>query len=408
MITLSDKIVRLNQPDFYHEGSAPIYARLREEAPVFRYETGGFWVLTKYDDIKYVSQSPDLFSSASGMLITDVLNKSDVLEQMFIEGVEPFVTADPPRHTELRKLITFAFARSRIMNMSDKIQEIVNDYVARISSDKEIDVVSKLSIPIPIKVIQLFLGLEDLSIEKTLQWSDDVFEMGTDLTKEEYAEIASRLGEMFAYFNEQIEIRRKEPRDDVITKLLSSELDNKSLSNAMAVMYLQTVMVAGNETTRNLFSVGIRLFADHPDQYQRLLDDPSLLKSACEEILRYGGPVIGFMRTATRDTEIRGVNIKEGDHVYMLYGAANRDPEIFEDPESFDIARFRKPFPGHLAFGFAQHVCMGSALARLEMVMLLEKLTAKFSRFELCGEPGRPKSLIGQGYTSLPIKFHTH
>ena len=408
MITLSDKIVRLNQPDFYHEGSAPIYARLREEAPVFRYETGGFWVLTKYDDIKYVSQSPDLFSSASGMLITDVLHKSDVLEQMFIEGVEPFVTADPPRHTELRKLITFAFARSRIMNMSDKIQEIVNDYVARISSDKEIDVVSELSIPIPIKVIQLFLGLEDLSIEKTLQWSDDVFEMGTDLTKEEYAEIASRLGEMFAYFNEQIEIRRKEPRDDVITKLLSSELDNKSLSNAMAVMYLQTVMVAGNETTRNLFSVGIRLFADHPDQYQRLLDDPSLLKSACEEILRYGGPVIGFMRTATRDTEIRGVNIKEGDHVYMLYGAANRDPDIFEDPESFDIARFRKPFPGHLAFGFAQHVCMGSALARLEMVMLLEKLTAKFSRFELCGEPGRPKSLIGQGYTSLPIKFHTH
>ena len=408
MSDLTDEIVRLNKPDFYHGDTGPIYSQLRDKAPVFWYETGGFWLLTKYEDIKHVSQSPDLFSSASGMLITDVLHKSDVLEQMFIEGVEPFVTADPPRHTELRKLITFAFARSRIMGMSDQISEIINEHVDRIVSNTKIDVVSDLSIPIPIRVIQLFLGLDDLSIEKTLQWSDDVFEMGTDLTKEEYAEIAGRLGEMFAYFNEQIEIRKKEPRDDVITKLLESELDNKILSNAMAVMYLQTVMVAGNETTRNLFSVGIRLFADYPDQYKRLQNDPSLFKSACEEILRFGGPVIGFMRTATRDTEIRGVKIKKGDHVYMLYGAANRDPDIFDDPETFDIARFRKPFPGHLAFGFAQHVCMGSALARLEMVTLLEKLTTKFSRFELCGTPGRPNSLIGQGYTSLPIKFHTH
>ena len=408
MPELNDDLVRLNEPSFYHGDPHSVYEQMRREAPLYWYDRGGFWVATRYDDIQHVSKATDLFSIESGVLITDVLNGLDAVNTMFPDGVENFFTADPPRHAELRKIVTFAFSRRRILDMTDQIEDIVNARLASIEPGIECEIVSNVSIPIPIEVIQAFMDLDDMPIDDAFRWSEAVFKMGSDLSEAEYKEIGASLEGMFAYFNGIVEARRKEPKDDFIGRLTESELDGKKLVNMMVEVYCQTIMVAGNETTRNGISAAIKLFADHPDQYQRLLDDETLIDSAVEEILRYHNPTLGFMRTAKCDTEIRDTKISEGQHVYMIYGAGNRDPDVFPDPDTFDIGRFRKPFPMHITFGFAEHVCMGSALARLEMRTLLMALRAKFSKIEVVGEPERPQSLLGNGFVTLPTRFTAH
>ena len=408
MPALSDDLVRLNEPSFYHDNPHPVYEQMRREAPLYWYERGGFWVATRYDDIKYISKSTDLFSIESGMLITDVLNGMDALNTMFPDGVENFVTADPPRHAQLRGLVNFAFSRRRVLGMQGKIDEVLKQYLDPIEPGKTVEFVSNVSIPVPIEVIQAFMDLDDMPVDDAVQWSEAVFKMGNDLTEEQYKEIGASLKGMFEYFDAIVESRRREPKDDFIGRLVDSELDGKKLINMMVEVYCQVILVAGNETTRNGISAAVKLFSDHPDQYQRLLDDETLIDSAVEEILRYHNPTLGFMRTAICDTEIRDTKIAEGQHVYMIYGAGNRDPEVFPDPDVFDIARFRKPFPMHLTFGFAEHVCMGSALARLEIRALLKEMRARYSKMEVVGEIKRPDSLLGNGFVTLPVRFTAH
>jgi cytochrome P450 len=405
MPALSDDLVRLNEPSFYHGNPHIVYEQMRREAPLYWYERGGFWVATRYDDIQHVSKATDLFSVESGVLITDVLNGMDAVSTMFPDGVENFFTADPPRHAELRSIVQFAFSRRRVLGMHDRIEEIVDAYLAPIQPGTEFEFVSGVSIPVPIEVIQAFMDLDDMPIDDAFRWSEAIFKMGSDLSEAEYKEIGASLEGMFAYFNAIVESRRSEPKDDFIGRLTASELDGKKLVNMMVEVYCQVILVAGNETTRNGISAAVKLFSDHPDQYQRLLDDETLIDSAVEEVLRYHNPTLGFMRTAKCDTEIRDTKISAGQHVYMIYGAGNRDPDVFPDPDVFDIGRFRKPFPMHITFGFAEHVCMGSALARLEMRIVLKALRSRFSKIEVVGEPERPQSLLGNGFVTMPARF---
>lgn len=409
MTALNKDQVQLGESNFYHNDPYPIYAQMRQESPVYWYEPGGFWVLTRYEDIKIVSSAPEVFSSANGVIITDVLNKSDILSKMFPDQVENFFTSDPPRHHELKKLISYVFSRKRIMGMQDRIVSVVEEYVDKIEPGSVIDFMSTAAVAIPIKVIQEFMDLDDLSVEKAKYWSDEVFKMGSDLPEEEFQLIMGRVQEMFEYFGEKIAARKKEPKDDMIGRLVESELDGEDLSVMMAEMFCQTILVAGNETTRNGLAATVRLFADHPEQYQRLVESPELMDFAVEEVLRYHTPTIGFTRMALEDSEVGGQKISKGQHVYMIYGAANRDPAAFERPEEFDISRFhKKRFPMHLTFGYAEHACMGSALARLEMKLFLQELVKRFSRLEIVGEPERPDSILGNGYVSLPVKFTAH
>lgn len=405
---LNDDLVKLNEPSFYHGNPHVVYEIMRREAPVYWYDTGGFWAITRYDDIKHISKETDLFSTESGTLITDVLSGLNAVETMYPDGVENFFTSDPPRHAQLRSLLSFAFSRRRVLGMQRQIEQLVKTYLDRIEVGCEIEFVSKVSIPLPIEVIQLFMDLEGMPIDDAYHWSEAVFKMGSNLSEAEYKEVGASLQGMVDYFDRIVEARRKEPEDDFIGRLVESEVDNKKINNMMVEMYCQTILVAGNETTRNGISATVKLFSDHPDQFQRLLDDETLIDSAVEEVLRYHNPVLGFMRTAKCDTEIQGTKIAEGEHVYMLYGAGNRDPEVFPDPDAFDIGRFRKPFPMHVTFGFAQHVCIGSALARLEMRILLKELRVRFSRIEVVAKPERPQSLLGNGFVTMPTRFSSH
>jgi cytochrome P450 len=405
MPDLTDAMVRLNDPKFYHDNPHPVYAEMRESAPLYWYETGGFWAATTYEDIQYISKETEIFSSASGVLITDVLNNVDAVTTMFPEGVENFFIADAPRHGELRGLVNFAFQRKRITQLEGTIAAIVERYLDQIQPNTSVDVVSQLSVPVPIEVIAAFLDLKELSVEDAFGWSEAVFKMGADLTEAEYLEIGASLEGMFQFFQRVIDDRKASATSDFVGILLETELDGKKLVDLMVALYCQLLMVAGNETTRTAISAAVKLFADYPAQYQKLLEDETLVDSAVEEILRFHNPTLGFMRTAVTDTVIRDQAIAAGDRIYMIYGAANRDPAVFEKPEEFDIGRFRKPFPMHLTFGFGEHICMGAALARLELRIILGQLRKRFSGFEVTGNPQRLSSLLGNGWEKLSVKF---
>ena len=408
MLIVDDDDVRLGDPDFYQGNPHPIYEKMREQSPLYWYKPNGFWVATRYDDIQYISKASDRFSVESGVLLTDILQGIDAVSTMYPDGVENFFTSDPPRHNELRKLVTFAFSRQRIQSMQGRVSKLVSEYIQQITPGDEIEFVSRVSVPLPIAVIAEFMDLEDLSIDDAFRWSEAIFKMGSDVSEGELKEIATSLEDMVSYFSKIIEARCSHPKDDFIGRLVASELDEKQLVSMMVVVFCQTIMVAGNETTRNGISAAVKLFADYPDQYQCLLEDETLIDSAVEEILRFHNPTIGFMRTATCDTEIRDTKISTGEHVYLIYGAGNRDPAVFKNPHVFDINRFRTPFPMHLTFGFGEHVCMGSALARLETRTVLRQLRDRFSNIQLTAAPRRPQSLLGNGFVTLPVVFTGH
>lgn len=404
-MTLTDTDVRITSRDFYFDDPHATYRRLREESPVFWHEGGGFWALTRYADIEQVSKDAESFSVASGVLLTDVLKEHDYLSKMFPEGSENFSVVDPPRHGELRHILNFAFTRTRINSFEPKIRQLVTQCLDAIGDGETVDVVQALSIPVTANVIKAFIDCEDMTVKQVVEWSDDVFRMGSDISMEELKETVERIKPMFSFFMNKVEEHRKNPKDDFIGKLIDAELDDAKLTTMMIEVYLQTVMVAGNETTRNGFSASIRMFADFPNQYARLRDRPELVPSAVEEILRYHNPTIGFLRTATRDTEVGGQKIAKGEKVYLIYGAANRDPAIFPDSEKFDITRFVDTTKTHLTFGRGPHICIGMALARLEMRILLEELIKRFCGFDLSGNPVYPDTLLGNGYLRLPARF---
>ncbi|KCZ94210.1 cytochrome P450 [Hyphomonas johnsonii] len=403
---LNDSTVSLTDKEFYFDDPFPTYREMRTSAPVYWHAGAECWVLTRYQDIEAVSKNAQTYSVGSGLLLSDLLKKHDYLSRMFPDGVETVSLADPPRHTLLRRVMNWAFARSRVDSFAPTVRDLTARCLDAVAAKGEAEVVHEVSVPVTAGVVRAFIDCEDMTIDQVLQWSDAVFRMGSDISLDEMQKTVASIQPMFEYFIAKAEERRANPKDDFIGHLVSYELDGATLSSLMVETYLQTVMVAGNETTRNAFTATIRLFAEHPEQYQRLRDNPDLVNSAVEEILRFHSPVLGFVRTATEDTQLGETRIARGEHVYMLYGAANRDPDVFEDPETFDIARFLDTQKTHLAFGRGPHICIGMAVARLELRTLLEELIARFSGFELLGKPERPDTLLGNGYTALNAKFH--
>lgn len=404
-MTLTDAQIRVTEPDFYFDDPHATYKKMREQAPVYWHQEGGFWILTRFADIEQVSKDAESFSVATGVILTDVLKDHDYLSQMFPEGSENFSVLDPPRHGQLRHLLNFAFTRKRINSFEPRIHQLVSECLDGIANGDVVEVVSGLSIPVTASVIKAFIDCDDMTVEQVVEWSDDVFRMGSDISLDELNETVERIKPMFDFFMQKVEQHRKAPQDDFIGRLIESELDNAKLTTMMIEVFLQTVMVAGNETTRNGFSASLRLFADHPNQYELLRKEPELAQSAVEEILRYHNPTIGFLRTAKKDTDVGGQVIAKGERVYLVYGAANRDPTVFPDPDRFDITRFVDNTKTHLTFGRGPHICIGMALARLEMRILLQELVARFTGLELAGEPVRPDTLLGNGYTALPMRF---
>jgi cholest-4-en-3-one 26-monooxygenase len=386
---------------------------LRANAPVFRHEEPdggpGFWVITKYDDVVAVNRNAKSFSSdqkKGGVVGLEEIINTEANNPFAAAEDAPslMLTMDPPEHTRYRKLVNKGFTPRMINALEQQIREttarIVDEAVAKGETDFVIDVAAEL----PLQVIADLLGVPQEDRHNLFTWSNQMIAGGDD---PEYLVTQDDLGGayvgMFMYAQQLADKRKAEPKDDIVTVLLNAEVDGHSLSEMDFNMFFLLLAVAGNETTRNAISHGMNAFLEHPDEYRALVDDPSLVNSATEEVLRWASPVMYFRRNATEDIELHGQQIKQGDKVSIWYASANRDEDHFEDPFRFDIRRTPNE---HIAFGGGgPHFCLGASLARMEIRVLLEELSARAPKVRALGPPDRLRSNFIGGIKHLPVEL---
>jgi cytochrome P450 len=385
----------LDDRDFYLGDVDAVYRRLRAEAPVYWCASGGFWALTKHADVDHVSRSPRLFCSGQGVLVKDPMR----------DGTMPatppsIIYMDPPAHVRYRRLVSRAFTPRMVRGLEPRIRLLARETLDVIRPGEPVDFVEHVAVPLPLLVIAEMLGVPAADRARFKEWSD-VMIAGADIG------VAATIGavqELFAYFLTTLEARRQAPRDDLVSALAHAEVDGERLADDEVLMFCLTLLVAGNETTRNLISGGARALIDFPAERRRLTADRGLLPTAVAEMLRWVTPVRAFARTATEDTTIRGQPIAAGDYLVLLYPSANRDEEVWgETADRFDVGRLRDP--GHLAFGIGQHSCLGANLALLEAEVLFDELLRRFPRFTLAGEVEPLRSTVMNGIVRMPVVF---
>ncbi|MGO8873726.1 MAG: cytochrome P450 [Acidimicrobiales bacterium] len=387
----------LLDPQFYAGDPFPLYARLRAEAPIARNDTGGFWVVSRHADVVAVSRDPETFCSGKGILTMEIGAEYATPPTM--------MHTDPPDHTRYRNLVQPGFRPKFMRALEDGVRERTRVLVDRIEPGIPVDVVSELAVPLPLQVISDLLGVPEKEWPRFFRWSEAVIPGATDWPEEERTALS---GEMVEYLLAAAADRRAHPVDDIISELGAAEVDGDRLTDAELGMFLVQLLVAGNETTRNMMSGGLVGFAEEPGQWASLRSRAESATAravplAIEEMLRWTTPVVAFMRTTTRQTELAGQHLEADEPVLMLYASANRDEAVFgPGAGSFDAARDPNP---HVAFGFGPHFCIGAVLARLEGRILVEELLARFGSVELAGPVVRTASPVIAGVRTAPMVF---
>lgn len=405
--------VDVASPRVYAEGVPhETLAALRTNDPVHWHpwpgNRGGFWLLTKHADVLEVGKDPGAFSSQAGHIALED-REPDALAAR-----QSLIETDPPAHTRLRKLVSYAFTRSKVREYEEYTRSIAQDLLDRAIAQGEFDFVTEISEPLPITVLISILGLPkedgpyliDLTSEMAASTDPDYVpdpdKYPTDVDPRLLPFGSPAAWHVFEYGRKMGEERRKRPTDDLVSRLVHAEVDGERLTDVEYSNFFELFIFAGNETTRTGISQGILALMEHPDELDRLEADQSLMPTAVDEILRYGTPIIYFRRTAMRDTEIQGVPIRAGDRVALWYVSANFDEEVFADPYRLDLGRQPNP---HVTFGRGgPHFCLGSFLARLEIRILLEEILARKVRFELTGRPVRLSSNFINGFKSIPVR----
>jgi len=372
---------------------------LRAEAPVyFHPETNGagFWCITRADDLHTVSQAWEVFSSEWGITLHEAESEEQLEQQRMM-----MLMMDPPRHTRLRLLVNKGFTPRMVERLHERVREVTRDIVDDIAARGECDFVVDVAAELPLQVIAEIMGVPHEDRHQLFTWSNQM--IGSE--DPEYAvsaEVAqTAMIDMFGYANELATYKRANPSDDIISVLLQAEVDGERLEEFDILMFCMSLLVAGNETTRNLVSHGVHALSTRPAELAALVADRSLVPRAVEEMLRWGTPIAGFLRTATREVEAFGARFAEGDQVLMVYAAANRDPAVFgDDAEEFRVSRDAS---GHVAFGFGEHFCLGAVLARMEARIAFEEILARFARIEPAGPIERLSSNVMRGVVRLPV-----
>ncbi|MBW1882574.1 MAG: cytochrome P450 [Deltaproteobacteria bacterium] len=372
---------------------------LRENDPIFWSEETGLWIITQYAHGEFVSKHQEIFTSEFG-----IRPGSDTMAGLIDEA--------EPRHGVLRNMINRGFSPRMVKKLEVTFRQITAEAIDKVADKGECDFVESISVPLPILLIAEMIGIPRQDHEQFHQWSDDLIASDGNHDK---PEIMARAGQAFLeygqYVTELIEEKRRNPQDDLMSiltgakddGLLTRQFDNEALVEAQSanstqlandelIMLLVVLMVAGNETTRNGISGGMQLLIENPDQRQKLIDDPSLLPSAVEEMVRVATPVRTMGRTLTRDYELGGKQMKKGQEVCLAYPSMNRDAEIYEDPEAFRVERN----PQHLGFGIGSHFCLGANLARMEMRVAFEQALQRMPdmAYTRGGPEFRPSSLV--------------
>jgi cytochrome P450 len=355
------------------------YEAMHAEQPVYQVPGAGFFVISRYDDIKQVSADVASFSSNSGPGVATAgsAQPDEELRAIVSEGypsVHTLLSADPPDHARYRGLVNKAFSARRVASMEGSIRAIATELADGFRAKGSVELIHEFAAPLPLTVIADALGVPRSDLWTFKRWSDDaVAPLSGFLTRERQLECARSLVEFQQYFAAKLDERRAHPEDDLLTDLINSRLDGETpLNTAEMLSILQQILVAGNETTTNLIASGLMLLCAHPGQMAAVRADPALIPNLVEEALRVESPVQGLFRRAKVDTEVGGVRIPAGSAVVLMYGAANRDASTFTCPAEFDVARENSRT--HLAFGHGIHFCLGSALARMEGAVAFETL----------------------------------
>ncbi|WP_420832320.1 cytochrome P450 [Paenibacillus humicola] len=342
-----------------------ILSELRRKGPVRYDEARACWVVLAYDEVHRVLKDPKTFSSIRGTA-----------------AGQNILFMDPPRHTQMRDLVNKAFTPRAIQELAPRIQSIAEELLDRVDGD-EMDMVHDFAAPLPVIVIAELLGAPAEDRDDFKRWSDALVESAEDLTDEAFrALIENRkrtFEELFVYFKSILEVRAAVPRNDLISALLAAEIDGIKLTEQEIISFCILLLAAGNETTTNLITNGVRILTEQPALQDELRRTPEAIPGFNEEVLRYYPPVIAIGRVAAQDTELGTHQIKAGEQVVSMVGAANRDESKFPEPDRFDM--HRKPNP-HLSFGFGIHFCLGAPLARLEAQIAMQALLRRYSRLE--------------------------
>ncbi|MBI4934660.1 MAG: cytochrome P450 [Actinobacteria bacterium] len=405
-------------PDSYADGFPhATFQRLRDEAPVSwwpEHDGGkGFWAVTRYEDLLYVSQHVELFSSAQGITLEEIEGEDFHLRRNMLEY-------DPPEHTRYRRLVSKPFSRREVYGYEDGIRQLARDVVidAQGLGDR-FDYVDRVAKQLPMKMLGRLLGVPDSDGDWLVEQGDALLgNLDPEMTKhpvgltdtDEFKHIPFRSPaalELYRYAEHQAELRRGCPMDDVITKLLSPTIDGECLTELQFKNLFVLMVSAGNDTTRYTMAGGIKALAEHPEQFaevrQACIDgDAQVVERAVEEVLRWTSVTMHFRRTATQDVELNGQQIKQGDKVVVWFSSADYDDRQFADPYTFDIHRWPND---HVAFNLrSPHLCLGAQLARMELKVLFEELLPRITSVEIDGPIERLRSNFICGMKRLPVR----
>jgi cholest-4-en-3-one 26-monooxygenase len=380
-----------------HDG----FRLLRTEAPVhFHKEPGGrgFWALTRFADVLAVSKNPATFSSrVGGTNIPDYAASDLSVIQMMM------INMDPPQHGKFRRLARMGFTPRMVSRIEPAVRRAATEIIDRIIEKGECDFVRSISAELPLMVLCDILGVAQSDRGKLFDWSNRLIGFDDPEFQTSLADGKMAAAEVWMYATQLAMMRQASPPDaDLVSALVHAQVDGEKLTEMEISSFFLLLSVAGNETTRNLISGGMMTLLENPAERARLIADPSLIPSAVEEMLRWISPVMHFRRTATKDVELHGQQIKEGDKVVLYYISANRDEEVFPEAHRFDVGRTPND---HLAFGAGEHFCLGSILARVEIRIMFEELLRRLPDLELAGNVRRLRSNFINGWKEIPVKF---
>ena len=390
-------------PDVYVDAPPhEAFAELRRTDPVHWTDLGdgtGCWAVLKHDDVAYVARHPTLFSASKGGVVLEDLSEEQ-LEMMR----HMLLAMDPPGHADYRRPLVPHFSASTIRTLEQRVRVVCRAILAETGG--EVEFVHDVCARLPSQVVGDLMGIPPDDWPRIHRWAERV----TSLQDADSSDGGTGEGaanepaiEMAMYAIEFAGKRRRaERRVDLTSLILETTFGDEPMSDIDFGSFFVQLVTAGNDTTRTLLSSGLLALLQHPDQLQAVRDDPSLIPGAVEEILRWANPLHYFRRTASEDTDLRGTKIREGDKVAMVYTSANRDEDVFDDPQAFDIRRDPNP---HLSFGIGEHFCLGAHLARLEGRVFFEELLSTFPAIELNGDPVRTRSNLNNTLKRLPVRL---
>ena len=407
--------INISDPEFWkgsRQHRESVFATLRREAPVkffpeiplANFPVGpGYWALTKHDDIWHVSRNPELFCSGKGSNIADLTVE---LNEFF----GSMISMDDPKHVRLRTIVSKGFTPKEITRIEEyvknKAKSIVDKVLAKYGPNEEFDFVDNIAAPFPLQIICEMMGIPESDERQILDWTNVILGAGDPDFGGTIENLINVALEMFAYAQALGEDRLANPTDDLTSVMMHSIVDGDRMSSQEFGSFFILLVVAGNETTRNAISHGMLQLTEHPDQKAAWYSDfEGKSKGAVEEIVRWASPVIHFRRTATRDTEIRGVKIKAGEKVVMWYNSGNRDEEIYENPHQFNIARTLAP--AQVGFGAGgPHFCLGANLARREIAVMFDEIRRRLPNLVVTGEPAYLQSNFINGIKRIPCRIN--